>query len=163
MSETERLNAESDPDSIQVELSSKQKSTCNRLCLELRKPGHIAAVLALSALVLIGVVSAIAYLHRDTSSDSALFIVISDYGTGNYIQHQVAGQLATAAKNQNARFVLSLGNNLWPRGVENAADEIWEQQWYQPYYGRDMHKLGVPWYATLGNVDYMGNSSAQLH
>ena len=40
---------------------------------ELRKPGHIAGIVALSTLALIGVVSAIAYLHRDTSSDSATY------------------------------------------------------------------------------------------
>merc|ERR1711865_121709 len=166
MSETERLNAESECDTIQVELQSKKTSGCSRLCVELRKPGHIAGIVALSTLALIGVVSAIAYLHRDTSSDSATFIVISDYGTGSHIQQQVAAQLTKTAKDKNARFVLSLGNNLWPRGVENTTDKEWEQQWYAPYYGNEergnMQSLVVPWYAALGNVDYMGNSSALL-
>lgn len=161
-SETERLNAESERDTIQVEMQSKNKSACATLCAELRKPGHIAAVLALSALALIGVVSAIAFVHRDTSSDSAMFIVISDYGTGNDVQGAIAAQVAKNAKDGNARFVLSSGNSFWPKGVNNATDDMWEELWYRPYYGRETEKLNIPWYSALGDVDYMGNSSTQL-
>jgi tartrate-resistant acid phosphatase type 5 len=50
------------------------------------------------------------------------FVVIGDWGTGTDDQHRVARQMAAASRAIGARFVVSTGDNIYPRGLKAADD-----------------------------------------
>ena len=52
-----------------------------------------------------------------------------------------------------------MGDNFYDTGVANASDPRFEESWVDVYLRYP--SLNIPWYLCLGNVDYMGNTSAQ--
>lgn len=52
---------------------------------------------------------------------------------------------------------LTLGDNFYPRGVKSLDDPHWQNEWHRHY-----DRLGIPFYATLGNHDYDGNPQMQV-
>ena len=100
-------------------------------------------------------------LHAAEASAPALnFAVIGDWGRqGRSDQREVAQQMAVACEQAKARFVISLGDNFYSKGVTSVDDPQWQQSFENVYTASS---LQVPWYPILGNHDYYGNCDAQI-
>ena len=88
------------------------------------------------------------------------FIVFGDWGRrGEPDQTEVAAQMAVAAQNIGARFVISVGDNFYEDGVVSTSDPQWRASFENVYSAAS---LQVPWHVILGNHDYHGNCDAQI-
>jgi hypothetical protein len=87
-------------------------------------------------------------------------IAIGDFGDlrprERFFQ-QVADAILAAHRARPYRFGITLGDNFYNAGMKSVADRKWELLWERPF-GR----IGIPFYATLGNHDYRGNPQAQV-
>jgi acid phosphatase len=92
--------------------------------------------------------------------DSLNFLVISDFGgQGGKIQRDVAAQLGQIAELEKSKFVITGGDNYHQNGVPNARDPRWKNE-YEDIYSAP--SLMIPWYASLGNHDYLGSVEAEI-
>lgn len=87
------------------------------------------------------------------------FLLLADWGTEGKIQSNIARQMALLSKRVDARFVIALGDNFYPKGVQNDTDPQWNSTFQSVYRGKSLH---IPWYCILGNHDYYSNAQAQL-
>jgi tartrate-resistant acid phosphatase type 5 len=103
--------------------------------------------------------------QRDTMqliapSGALSFIAMGDWGRqGEFNQRAVAAQMAKAARRLDAAFILALGDNFYPNGVQSVNDPQWRTSFEDVYTA---HALHVDWYVALGNHDYDGNPQAQV-
>jgi tartrate-resistant acid phosphatase type 5 len=96
---------------------------------------------------------------RAAGSDPT-FLVFGDWGTrGLPDQRKVAVQMAKTAEAIGARFVISTGDNFYPKGVQSVEDAKWVTNFEDVY---NASALKLPWYITLGNHDHDGNARAQV-
>jgi acid phosphatase len=94
------------------------------------------------------------------SGPSMTFLVLGDWGRfGHGNQHIVADRMAETGMEIGAEFVLTVGDNFYENGVTGVDDPHWQGSFEDIYAAPS---LQVPWYASLGNHDYRGNSQAQL-
>jgi acid phosphatase len=99
-------------------------------------------------------------LADDARTGGLNFVVLGDWGrNGEKDQSDVAQQMAAAAGEIRARFVLAVGDNFYENGVASVADPQWQTSFEQVYTAAS---LQVPWHAILGNHDYHGNADAQI-
>jgi tartrate-resistant acid phosphatase type 5 len=88
------------------------------------------------------------------------FLVFGDWGrNGETDQIEVAAQMAKAAKDIGAKFVISVGDNFYENGVASVDDKQWQTSFEKVY---SAPSLQVPWQVILGNHDYHGNCDAQI-
>jgi tartrate-resistant acid phosphatase type 5 len=88
------------------------------------------------------------------------FLIFGDWGRqGERDQVEVAAQMAKAAQDIGARFVISVGDNFYEDGVASVEDSHWRASFEEVYH---QAPLQVPWHVILGNHDYHGNCEAQL-
>jgi len=87
------------------------------------------------------------------------FLVVGDWGTGSNGQRKVAFQMGRTAEAIGAQFVVSTGDNFYPRGVKSVKDAQWKTKFENVYIAP---ALSIPWYAVLGNHDHSGNVKAQV-
>jgi len=86
-------------------------------------------------------------------------------GIGHYScsadnQKRVAAAMEHLAKGLQPKFILSLGDNFYIRGVKDSEDPQFEESFEKIYsYG---HLKEIPWQITLGDHDHRGNVSALL-
>jgi UDP-2,3-diacylglucosamine pyrophosphatase LpxH len=59
----------------------------------------------------------------------------------------------------DAQFLLVLGDNFYPNGVQSVSDPQWRTSLEDVYTA---YPLGVDWYVALGNHDYHGNPQAEV-
>lgn len=86
------------------------------------------------------------------------FLVVGDWGRqGKQHQGAVAAGLASLASLH--AFVVSTGDNVYPRGLTSADDPRWEHTFSDVYSHPAL--LPLPWMAVLGNHDWYGKVSAQ--
>ena len=103
--------------------------------------------------------------QRDTMrliapSATLSFIAMGDWGRqGEFNQRAVAAQMANVARRLDAAFILALGDNFYPNGVQSVNDPQWRTSFEDVY---SAHALHVDWYVALGNHDYDGNPQAQV-
>src|SRR5262245_33279766 len=97
--------------------------------------------------------------HSQTAASNFSFLVVGDWGTGSSSQREVAVAMGKVAESIGARFVISTGDNFYPRGVERAQDAQWQTKFEEVYTAP---ALMIPWYAVLGNHDHKGNVRAQV-
>jgi len=90
---------------------------------------------------------------------SIRFLALGDQGTGRDGQRTVAASMARVAATDSASFVLALGDNFYPSGVESVSDEQWNEKFESMY---SSPSLQIPFYAVLGNHDYYSNPAAQV-
>lgn len=91
---------------------------------------------------------------------STNFLVIGDFGrNGEYFQKDVAIQMSKAAATIDSDFIVSVGDNFYPNGVQSTQDPQWETSFEDIYYNYNLH---TDWFVTLGNHDYKGNIQAQI-
>lgn len=60
---------------------------------------------------------------------------------------------------ENSSFVLHLGDNMYPDGVDSVDDSQWRESFLNIYGGGSSGE--VPWYAIHGNHDYYKAASPQ--
>lgn len=94
------------------------------------------------------------------AQDSALhFLVVGDWGQGSDEQRRVAAAMGGVAARNDTRFVLSTGDNFYPRGVGSVTDPQFRTSFEDIYTAPS---LQTPWYVVLGNHDYEGSANAQV-
>lgn len=107
-------------------------------------------------------------LESDDLSPSALadenfplnFVAIGDWGrSGEYHQFEVARQMGTWAANHPNKFIISVGDNFYPKGVVSESDPLWHYSFENVYTA---HSLQDDWYPILGNHDYGSDPDAQV-
>jgi tartrate-resistant acid phosphatase type 5 len=87
------------------------------------------------------------------------FVIIGDWGRmGRSDQAQVARQMALTSAKIKSKFVISVGDNFYEKGV-SSVDDIQFQKSFENVYAAP--SLQVPWNVILGNHDYVGNPDAQ--
>jgi len=96
----------------------------------------------------------------DAKSAGLNFLVFGDWGrNGEQDQRDVAAQMAVAAKDMDAKFIISVGDNFYEDGVKSVDDPQWQTSFEKVY---SAPSLQVPWRAILGNHDYHANCDAQI-
>jgi acid phosphatase len=94
------------------------------------------------------------------ASDSGLaFVVMGDWGNGRDGQKAVAVSLAQRAGEIGAKFVITTGDNFYPRGVRSTTDKLWRTRFEDVY---TPPALQVPWLVALGNHDHRGSINAEI-
>jgi tartrate-resistant acid phosphatase type 5 len=92
--------------------------------------------------------------------DSLNFLVISDFGgLGGKIQRDVAYHLGQLALIEKSSFIITCGDNYHQNGISSSRDPRWKSE-YEDIYSSP--SLMIPWYASLGNHDYVGNVCAEI-
>jgi predicted MPP superfamily phosphohydrolase len=92
--------------------------------------------------------------------NSLNFLVLGDWGrNGEYFQKDVALQMSKAAATIDSQFVITVGDNFYPTGVQSTQDPQWKASFEDVY---SSYHLQAPWYVVLGNHDYYGNIQAQI-
>jgi len=88
------------------------------------------------------------------------FIAIGDWGrNGEYDQAEVAKQMGIWAATHPNDFVISVGDNIYPKGVVSENDPLWHYSFENIYTA---HSLQCDWYPVLGNHDYLTDPDAQI-
>jgi len=99
-------------------------------------------------------------IAAEPSRSELTFLIFGDWGRGGeFHQRDVADQMGLAATRRRCRFIVSVGDNFYEKGVQSANDPQWKSSFEGVYTAPS---LGVPWYAILGNHDYKGRPQAQL-
>lgn len=94
------------------------------------------------------------------AEDGFSFLVMGDFGRyGQYYQKEVATQMGKAAVTIDAEFVISVGDNFYPNGVQSTQDHQWVSSYEEIYTNMSLHN---DWYVALGNHDYNGDIQAQI-
>jgi len=87
-------------------------------------------------------------------------LVLGDHGTGDEGQAEVSQSIANTHASAPPHFVLTVGDNFYPRGVESVDDRLWEKAFEQAYSGTFWDAMAF--FPTLGNHDTAGNEGAQI-
>lgn len=88
------------------------------------------------------------------------FIAMGDFGrVGAYYQKDVAAAMGNAMVALDGEFVISVGDNFYPTGVESTQDYQWISSFENIYINPSLYSN---WYVALGNHDYQGNVQAQI-
>jgi tartrate-resistant acid phosphatase type 5 len=73
----------------------------------------------------------------------------------------VASSLGDVAAAIGASFVLSTGDNVYEAGISSATDPLWAATFTNVYTHAALSD--VPFFSVLGNHDWLGNVTAQVH
>ncbi len=88
------------------------------------------------------------------------FLVLGNWGRrGHRDQSAVAQGLARAARDLDAQFVVTTGDNFRDSGVSGVLDPQFHDSFDAVYTDS---ALDLPWYASLGDCDHRGDVSAQV-
>jgi tartrate-resistant acid phosphatase type 5 len=88
------------------------------------------------------------------------FMALGDWGrNGECLQLETAKQMGDWARTNPIDFILSLGDNFYPKGVVSEHDPLWHYSFENIYTA---HSLQADWFAILGNHDYYSEPDAQI-
>jgi tartrate-resistant acid phosphatase type 5 len=88
------------------------------------------------------------------------FMAVGDWGrNGADHQKHVAVQMGKWATENPNDFILSLGDNFYPKGVTSEHDPLWHYSFENIYTD---FALQWDWYPILGNHDYISDPDAQV-
>jgi len=88
------------------------------------------------------------------------FMAVGDWGrNGEYNQVEVAKQMGNWGKANPNNFIISVGDNIYPKGVVSEYDPAWHYSFENVYTA---HSLQVDWFSVLGNHDYAADPDAQI-
>jgi len=98
--------------------------------------------------------------HISVPDKAFSFIIMGDWGrNGQYYQQDVAAQMGRTAASIDAAFIVAVGDNFYPSGVQSTQDPQWNYSYEQVYRSQF---LQCNWYVALGNHDYKGNIQAEI-
>ena len=100
-----------------------------------------------------GTSSSVAALEADAGI-SVRFVALGDTGKGNAGQKQVGAAVGSVCATHGCDFVVLLGDNFYPTGVESTIDPQWKTRFIEPYA-----TVEAPFYAVLGNHDCGGDGA----
>ena len=127
--------------------------------------------LGTSLIAPLGAISAISPVTHLQSEDLTLlpkikddytlhFMAVGDWGrNGEYEQSTVAKQMGLWGAEHPNDFVISNGDNFYPKGVVSEFDPLWHYSFENVYTA---HSLQCDWYPVLGNHDYHSDVDAQI-
>lgn len=96
----------------------------------------------------------------EAPADGLNFLLLGDWGRhGEPDQAAVAKQMGVCGEKLGAKFVVAVGDNFYEHGVASVTDPHWQKSFEKVYTAPS---LQVPWWAVLGNHDYLGNCDAQI-
>jgi len=102
-------------------------------------------------------------LSTSATADTAYglhFLAIGDWGrNGEFLQLEVAKQMGQWAASHPNNFVISVGDNFYPKGVVSEHDPLLNFSFENIYTA---HSLQCDWYPILGNHDYGSDPDAQI-
>jgi len=110
----------------------------------------------------------VTHLESDDLSPGAIladnyslhFMALGDWGrNGEYDQLEVGKQMGKWASENPNNFVISVGDNFYPKGVVSEHDPLWNFSFENIYTA---HSLQCDWYPVLGNHDYLTDPDAQI-
>jgi tartrate-resistant acid phosphatase type 5 len=110
----------------------------------------------------------VTHFESDDLSSSAIadenfplnFLAIGDWGrNGEYKQLEVGKQMGLWAAAHPNNFIISVGDNFYPRGVVSETDPLWHFSFENVYTA---HSLQNDWYPIFGNHDYGSDPDAQI-
>src|ERR1700744_2006269 len=111
----------------------------------------------------------VTYLDSSDLSPSALaakddyimhFMALGDWGrNGEYDQQEVAKQMGIWGLEHANDFVISVGDNFYPKGVVSETDPLFHYSFENIYTA---HSLQCDWYPILGNHDWLTDPDAQV-
>ena len=78
-------------------------------------------------------------------------LCIGDFGTGENGQYIVSDLLKYLINKYKCRFILGLGDNIYPDGVSSTKDKQFIEKFEKPYLDLPEH---IKFYHVLGNHDY---------
>lgn len=97
-------------------------------------------------------------LHVDKNAVN--FILMGDWGrNGEDHQKEVADQMGKIASRAGVDFIISAGDNFYPRGVASEFDPLWKYSFEDIYTD---FSLQWDWHPVLGNHDYGADPEAQV-
>ncbi|KAL2518678.1 Purple acid phosphatase 17 [Abeliophyllum distichum] len=97
--------------------------------------------------------------HPAKGDGSLSFLVVGDWGRkGNYNQSRVAYQMGIIGGKMDLDFIISTGDNFYPKGLTDEHDTAFEDSFTNIYTAPSLQKQ---WYSVLGNHDYRGDALAQ--
>jgi acid phosphatase len=95
-----------------------------------------------------------------TAQPALAFLAVGDWGRdGAFNQREVAAAMGQAAAEIGSRFVLSVGDNFYPDGMQSVTDPQWRTSFEDVYTAPS---LQTPWHVALGNHDYHGRPEAEI-
>jgi predicted phosphodiesterase len=98
-------------------------------------------------------------MARDAGDGVVRFIAVGDTGKGTSCQTAVGEAMGAVCAMRGCDFVVLLGDNFYPSGVESTRDELWQAAFVGPY-----ETVNAPFFPVLGNHDYGGNGAGfELH
>ena len=109
---------------------------------------------------LAGLAAATSSVPARAEPAAVAFVALGDWGRGGG-RHQVAvaRAMGEAAAQIDSRYVISVGDNFYPDGVQSTDDPQWRTSFEAVYTAPS---LQTPWLAALGNHDYRGQPFAQV-
>jgi tartrate-resistant acid phosphatase type 5 len=78
-------------------------------------------------------------------------LFFGDFGSGNKGQYLVSKLLEILIKKYNCKFIIGLGNNIYPNGVKSTSDKQFFEKFELPYSN---FSNNIKIYNVLGNRDY---------
>jgi predicted MPP superfamily phosphohydrolase len=88
------------------------------------------------------------------------FMALGDWGrNGEYDQLEVGKQMGLWGAAHPNDFVVSVGDNFYPKGVVSEFDPLWHYSFENIYTA---HSLQCDWYPVFGNHDYHSDVDAQI-
>lgn len=87
------------------------------------------------------------------------FVAVGDWGLPNAKARAVAGAMGRTAETIKSNFVISLGDNFYPHGVQDVNDRQWSETFEKTFAAPS---LMTPWNVVVGNHDHHGNAQAQV-
>ena len=91
------------------------------------------------------------------SSERTQLIAVGDVGTGNMDQLKVSEGMAKVCEESGCDFVLLLGDNFYPKGVNSPNDQQFVKKFELVY-----QKLKTPFFVVLGNHDVKQDALSQV-
>jgi tartrate-resistant acid phosphatase type 5 len=81
-------------------------------------------------------------------------LAFGDFGTGSSSQRRVAAAMGEWHRKKTFDFAITLGDNFYSAGMSSPTDPRWKNLWDELY-----DPLGIKFYATLGNHDWVMSDS----
>jgi tartrate-resistant acid phosphatase type 5 len=83
-------------------------------------------------------------------------VAFGDFGDGAWNQRRVAHAIYVQDRKHPFDFGLTLGDNFYPKGLDDPVDPRWKREWELLYT-----RMHVRFYATLGNHDHLAEAAPE--